>query len=154
MVWKNRCHTYFRIIGNFKPEEITKKLGLRPFRTLKNGDKLNNKSRKASAIWDYGICRKYDVDVTEQMEKTIESLKDKTEILNQIRHDYQCLMILEIFPTVYVNEIAPNFSPSMAVVKFCHETRTKINVKMVVKEKSAILHFLKRVLNIQKKKHL
>lgn len=147
MLWKNSCYTYFRIIGKFKTEEITKKLGLKPCKTLKYVDKLNNTTNKSLTIWDYGVCRKYDVDVTEQMEKTIELLKDKTEILNQIRQEYKCVMVLEIISTVYVNEIVPNFSPSIAVVKFCHDTRTRINMKMVVKEKHVIVAFLKKLVN-------
>ena len=36
---ENQCYTYFRIVGNFDPDEISLKLGLHPYDSWKAEDK-------------------------------------------------------------------------------------------------------------------
>ena len=83
---KNSCYTYFKIRGDFDPDEVTEILGLQPDRTWKIGDlRRCGRSRYEFANWSFGRCEEYDVFVENQMRKTIAPLLDKVDLLNQIR---------------------------------------------------------------------
>ena len=88
METKNKCYTYFKIVGDFDPDIATARLGLTPTNSWKIGDTRRNGSKFDFALWEYGRCSEYDVLVENQMRKTISDLLDKTDILNQIRSEY------------------------------------------------------------------
>ncbi|MFK8297211.1 hypothetical protein ACI76O_02330 [Capnocytophaga cynodegmi] len=43
---------------------------------------------------------------------------------------YDVDFYLTIVPTIYVEEITPCLAPSMAIIDFCHQTRTEIDIDM------------------------
>ena len=66
------------------------------------------------------------------MTRTIAVLQDKIPLLNQIRQTYDVSFVLEIVPSIYVNDINPCLAPSLDVIDFCHATRTKIDIDMYI----------------------
>ena len=130
METKNRCHTYFRIVGDFDPDVISARLGISPTKSWKIGDHRKNGSRFDFACWECGICEDYDVLVENQMRKTISPLLGKTEILNRIREEFDLSFFLEIVPTIYADEISPCLAPPLDVIDFCHATRTQIDIDL------------------------
>ena len=126
-ITKNKCCTYFRMVGNFDPEEITERLGLLPFKSWKTGDLRKNGTSYDYSCWEYGLCITYEVLIENQMRKTIFELLDKADELNKIRNDYDVSFYLEIVPEIHVDDIAPVLNPSMEVIDFCHATRTQID---------------------------
>ena len=132
METKNKCYTYFRIVGNFDPEIISTKLGIIPNDSWKKGDLRRNGSLYDFSSWTCGRCDEYDVYVENQMRKTISGLLNKIDTLNHIRNDYDVGFYLEIVPEVYVNDINPCLAPSLDVIDFCHATRTKIDIDMYI----------------------
>jgi len=127
---KNRCYTYFRIAGDFDPEEITKRLGLLPEEQWKIGDDRRNGSQFDFAGWKIGECTEYDEIVTNQMRKTIAPLRDKTEILRKIHDDFDAALVLEIVPTIYPGETEPALAPDLDIIDFCCKTRTEIDIDL------------------------
>ncbi|MBQ2712285.1 MAG: DUF4279 domain-containing protein [Clostridia bacterium] len=130
---RNTCHTYFMIVGNFPPDEISELLGLAPEKSWKIGDLRRNGTRYDFAHWEVGRCSEYDVEVENQMRKTLSVLQDKISLLNQIRRMYDVSFYLEIVPTVYVNDINPCLAPPLDVIDFCHATRTQIDIDLYLR---------------------
>ena len=74
---KTKCYTYFRIVGNFDPDVITDRLGIVPNDRWKTGDRRKNGSLYDYSCWICGKCDTYDVNVANQMRKTISDLLEK-----------------------------------------------------------------------------
>ena len=127
---RNSCYTYFRIVGNFNPDDISALLNLTPEKSWKIGDLRRNGTKYEFANWMIGKCAEYDVYVGNQMRKTISILLDKIAILNQIREDNDVEFFLEIVPSIYVDDINPCLAPPLDVIDFCHATRTQIDIDM------------------------
>lgn len=70
--------------------------------------------------------------VENQMRKTIAPLLDKIDLLNQIHHANNVTFVLEIVPTIYVDDQNPCLGPPLDVIDFCHATRTEIDIDMYV----------------------
>ena len=67
---RNSCYTYFRIVGNFNPDDISALLNLTPEESWKIGDLRRNGTKYEFANWMIGKCAEYDVYVENQMRKT------------------------------------------------------------------------------------
>ena len=129
---RNSCYTYFRIVGDFNPDDISALLNLTPEKSWKIGDLRRNGTKFDFANWEIGRCSEYDVEVENQMRKTIAVLQDKIPVLNQIREKYDVSFFLEIVPEIYANDTTPCLAPSLDIIDFCHATRTEIDIDMYV----------------------
>ena len=127
---RNSCYTYFRIVGNFNPDDVSALLNLTPEESWKIGDLRGNGTKYEFANWKIGKCAEYDVYVENQMRKTISMLLDKIATLNQIREENDVAFFLEIVPSIYVDDINPCLAPPLDVIDFCHATRTQIDIDM------------------------
>ena len=127
---RNSCYTYFKIVGNFSPDDVSELLSLTPEKTWKIGDLRRNGTKYEFANWMIGKCAEYDVYVENQMRKTISILLDKIATLNQIREENDVEFFLEIVPSIYVDDINPCLAPPLDVIDFCHATRTQIDIDM------------------------
>ena len=132
MQTRNSCYTYFKITGDFDPDEVTHLLSLQPTKTWKTGDLRKNGTKYDFALWEIGRCKEYDVFVENQMRKTIAPLLDKINLLNLIHHNNNVVFVLEIVPTIYVGEQNPCLAPPLDVIDFCYATRTEIDIDMHV----------------------
>lgn len=129
---RNSCYTYFKIVGDFNPDDVSKLLNLTPEKSWKIGDVRRNGTKYDFALWEIGRCTEYDVEVEKQMRKTIAVLQDKISILNQIRMENDVSFILEIVPTIYAGGINPCLAPTLGIIDFCHATRTEIDIDMYI----------------------
>lgn len=129
---KNECYTYFKIIGDFDPNEITEWLGLQPEKTRKIGDLRSDGSKYDCAVWIFGRCDEYTPHVEKQMRKTISPLLEKVDILKKIYGQYDVSYVLEIVPTIYPNEVTPVLAPPLDIIDFCHATRTEVDIDLYV----------------------
>ena len=119
----NQCYTYFKIIGDFDPDDVTRLLSLQPDEVWKGPD--GKQSR-----WDFGRCDDYSPYVEEQMRQTIALLLDRLDILNQLREEHDAVFFLEVVPTVYPDESTPCLAPPLDIIDFCHETRAEIDIDL------------------------
>lgn len=127
---KNMCYTYFRITGDFDPDAVSDILELVPEDQWRIGDYRKDGTQYDFASWEFGTCTEYDVVTENQMRKTIAPLLDKIDLLQKIRSEYDVCFTLEIVPTIYVGNPNPCLAPSLDIIDFCHETRTKIDIDM------------------------
>ncbi len=129
---RNSCYTYFKIVGNFNPDDVSELLHLTPGNSWKIGDLRRNGTKYDFALWEIGRCTEYDVMVENQMRKTIAVLQDKIPLLNQIREEYDVSFYLTIVPTIYVDDRSPCLAPPLDVIDFCHATRTEISIDLYI----------------------
>ena len=122
------CYTYFSIRGDFDPAEITKILGIEPERTWRKGETTPYGGTYNNTSWTGCFCREYDIDLSVQMEKTIQPLLSKYEELNLIRTKYNAYLTLEVVPKIVYGSDKPILGPSMAIMKFCCETQTHLDI--------------------------
>lgn len=129
---KSHCYTYFVIIGDFNPDSVTEILGLQPFRIQRIGDRRRDGETFDFASWEYGMCDQYNVDVTNQMMKTIQDLVPKIDELLKIKQLYAVDFYLEIVPYVYIDEIKPILAPNKEIIEFCYKSQTEIDLDLYV----------------------
>lgn len=130
METRNSCYTYFTIVGDFNPDEVSKLLNLTPDKTRKIGDLRKDGAKYDSALWQFGKCAEYDVEVGNQMRKTIAPLLDKISLLNEIREKNAVSFYLAVVPLLYVNDVNPCLAPPLDVMDFCHATRTEMDIDL------------------------
>ncbi|MEE1043524.1 MAG: DUF4279 domain-containing protein [Clostridia bacterium] len=128
----DKCYTYFSIRGDFDTDVVTSLLGLQPYKTWKSTDTRKDGKPHGFSCWDYGKCEEYDILTENQMLKTIADLIPKIDILKQIREKYDVEYYLEIVPEIYSYNSHPCLAPSLAVIDFCYETRTNIDIDLYV----------------------
>ena len=132
MTGRNSCYTYFSIVGDFDPDEISSRLALTPEKTRKIGDLRCDGTAHDSALWEIGRCAQYDVEVGNQMRQTLAPLWDKIPLLNQIREEHDVRFFLEIVPTIDPDGIHPCLAPPLEVIDFCHATRTEMDIDLYI----------------------
>ncbi len=124
-------YTYFAIEGIFDPDRISEMLGLTPHRSHQIGDMGKTGTLFERASWDFGLCKEYDVIVSNQMMKTIAPLLPKIEILNKIKRQFEDVeFTLVVVPTVVVGKATPCLAPSPDVMRFCLATGTEIDIDL------------------------
>lgn len=143
---KTHTYTYFGIESNgeinnkglvgyergiFHPDDITKALGIQPFRYWKKGDTRKNGTQYLFSSWD---AEKSDIgrlDVEAQCMETIKNLKQKISILKQIKEQYDVNYVIMIVPEIYGEE-QPIISFNSEIIEFCYLTGTTIEVDMYI----------------------
>lgn len=129
---RNSCYTYFKIVGNFNPDYVSDLLDIEPEKSWKIGDTGCTGKKYDFALWEIGRCEDYDVEVANQMRKTISVLIDKVDLLNKIREENDVSFYLEIVPTICIDDINPCLAPTLDVIDFCYATRTEIDIDMYI----------------------
>ena len=129
---KNSCYTYFKITGDFCPDDITAILDLTPSKAWGIGELRSNGTQFNFALWEYGRCRNYDVYVENQMMRTIQDLLPKIQKLKDIKKQFSVNFTLQIVPSIFVGETNPCLAPSRAVIEFCYHTETEIDIDLYI----------------------
>ena len=129
---KNNCKTYFSISGDFDPQQITKMLNVEPTRCHGKDDLRRDGKPYNFALWAGCLCDEYDVYVENQMEKTIEPLLDKIDVLKQIKEQFDVEMFLSVVPHAVADQPTPCLAPSLKVMQFCVEVGVKIDIDLYI----------------------
>lgn len=129
---RTQCMTYFRITGNFDPDDITKYLRLVPESVQHIGDVRSNGVPYDYAAWRFGTVKSHRLDTANQMMQTIDPLLTKADLLRKIKLTYDAKLTLIVVPLVRYDEPTPMLAPSPAVMRFCMETGTEIDIDLYV----------------------
>lgn len=117
--------------GIFNPDDITKVLGIQPFRCCKKGDKKRNGRKYLSSSWDAEKSNIGRLDIESQCMETIRNLKNKISILKQIKEQYDVNYVIMIVLEIYGEE-KPLMSFNKEIIEFCNLTGTTIEVDMYI----------------------
>lgn len=74
----NTCYTYFKIIGDFDPDDVTRRLSLPPDEIWKGPDCRQSQ-------WHFGRCDEYSPYVEEQMRQTLAPTLDVIDFCHATR---------------------------------------------------------------------
>lgn len=135
---QNSCYTYFKIVGEFDPDYVSELLKLKPEKSWRIGDVRCDGTKYDFALWEIGRCNEYDVEVANQMKKTISILWDKVDLLNKIRVENDASFFLQIVPHIYSDDTSPCLAPTLDIIDFCHVTRTEIDIDMYVYDSAGV----------------
>lgn len=117
--------------GVFDPEYIGKLLDIEPFSKWKKGDLRKNGTLYTFSNFD---CEKSDIeiyDVAVQASDTIKRLKNKIDILNSIKKNYDVIFCLQVVAFIYDKE-QPVISFGSDIIEFCYLTGTRIDTDMYI----------------------
>ena len=126
------CYTWFGIYGKFRPDAITERLGLEPFRIKKMNEHCAFSVAFNESDWEFGKCEAYNRDIDELLRETIKPFLDKIDILNQIRKENDVRFCLHAHTDIYGDWPMPWVGPSLEVMDFCAKTRTKMSMGVSV----------------------
>ena len=129
---QNTCYTYFAIVGDFDPDEISAILNLTPEKARRSGDLRRDGTPYGVANWEIGRCDEYDPITANQMCRTIAPLLDKIPALNRIREEHGVRFFLSVVPSLHPDGVHPALAPSPDVIDFCHATRTEIDIDLYI----------------------
>jgi len=124
---KHKCRTYFKIYGDFDPQDIIDILGIIPTKVNKKGEKyvlLNQEKKYEFSSLEIGYNETYDVEVDVMIEETIKELRAKIKELKELKVKYSDIgYTLEVVPEITPNIDEPNpyISPTKEIMKFLVE---------------------------------
>jgi hypothetical protein len=123
----------FIIVGDdFDPEIITDKLLLTPSHYWKNGDKIKNKDKlRTYSCWSIGTDYEESLDINNQLEKIISTLKTKKTELGELKKRYELDYRFEFVINVENNE-KPAMSLNLDVIEFAYEIKAEFDFDLYV----------------------
>lgn len=127
---KFKIKTYFKITGDFVPDDATAVLKIQPDKQWKKGDARQAVSGQTYqfSMWRCGsVATKNYLHAEKQMEKTISLLHEKVDCLNEFRQKHNVKLTLEVVVKFMNVDEKPIISPSSAVIDFCHATATELD---------------------------
>lgn len=145
MEGQTSCNSYFSIVSGgefqdkmgfvananseFDPDEVTRRLELQPFRTMKMG----MPRRKGGGTYPFsGWCGCWQeepaLDGEEQCLRIVRTLWDRIPVLNQIRREVDVRFTIQLAPGIG-REKPPILWFNREIIEFCYYTGTEISVE-------------------------
>ena len=131
----HKCRTYFRIIGDIEANELLSTLNVKADKIVNKGD-INPKSKK---VWEYndvkiGLNEKYNVDINEMIRETLKDLIPQTEMLANLKKEYNLGYYLVLVPEIYSDSDEPKqyLSLERDIIEFLYLTETEVDLDYYV----------------------
>lgn len=123
----------FIIYGDvFDPHVITNKLEINPTSTTIKGVIGNGKKRPSiDTSWCLGTLKEESFDINQQLNQVIERIKDKAEILLDIKNKYSVNFVFEIVIEIENNE-KPAIYFDTEVLNFINLIKAKIDIDLYI----------------------
>lgn len=140
MKTKQKCITYFKIVGDFEPNEILDILNIRPTKVTRKGDNylfLNQEKTSEFSLIEIGYNDQYNVEIDLMIEKTIKELRSKIKELKELKMKYPDIeYTLEVVPKITPNFDEPNpyISPTKEIMKFLVEIDADYDIDYYIYE--------------------
>lgn len=125
------CRTYFSILGDFNPYEITKLLSIDPQMFWCAEDLKKNGLPYGFSFWKTPEYSNSPLDIEHQCVSVISLLESKIAILQGISKNNDVTFHLRSVPIIYGNQ-TPAIVFSHKVTEFCYLTKCTIDVDLYV----------------------
>lgn len=140
------CRSYFSILSSgeirdgigfvpnanseFDPDEVTRRLGLQPFRAARMGmPRRKGGGTFPFSAWAGCLQEEPALDGEEQCLRIVRTLWSRIPALNQIRREVDVELGIKIVPRVCPGE-QPVLWFSREIIEFCFHTGTEISVEL------------------------
>ena len=130
----NGCssYVYFAFKGdNFVPNDITKIIGIEPTISWQTGDKAKHKKELTFSCWKLSTEKGIEyLDIDKLVNEIIQKLKDKIDIINELKDKYQLDSVLQIILDIDINpdQSTPYLGHDLETIDFLFKTQTKTDV--------------------------
>ena len=148
MAEQTSCHAYFSICSDgiiepgvgfianknsdFDPEELTKRLGIQPFRTSRMGSpRRTGHGTFPFSSWHACLQKEPALDGEEQCLRIVRMLTDKIPVLNEIRREGDVEFALMIVTEIH-HEEQPVLCFGREIIAFCYLTGTEISLDQFI----------------------
>ena len=125
-------YVYFALHGeNFDPNIVTKKLGIEPTNAWKKGDLGQYLSTLNYSCWKWSTEKVNESTVIDKLvDEVVEKLKDKIEIINNLKDEFHLESTLVIVMQIDTNPEAstPALGYDLKTIEFLYRTRTVTDV--------------------------
>jgi len=128
----SNSRVYFALKGeNFKPAEITVRLGIEPTTTWQKGDKGQYTSQLKFSSWQLETEEgKEPLWIDQLVTAVIAKLEDRAETILQLKQEFGLESVLAIVLYVDVNEdeSTPALGHDLRTINFLYRTQTRTDV--------------------------
>lgn len=128
----SNSQVYFALKGeDFKPAEITARLGIEPTTTWQKGDKGQYNSQLKFSSWQLETEEgKEPLWIDQLVTEVIAKLEDRAEIILQLKQEFGLESVLAIVLYVDVNEdeSTPALGHDLRTINFLYRTQTRTDV--------------------------
>ncbi len=114
------CTTFFCIMGNFEPDEVTAILGLQPDEVRRIGDRKGTGQVAELASWVGMRQFAYNPDGQQMMRTTMEPFMKRVPLLRQLREEFDAFFVLEIQPQFKPWDDYSVLVPPADIMDFCY----------------------------------
>ena len=129
---KYNTHVYFSLVGeSFNPEKITDKLAILPTESWQTGDKGKYKKELTFSSWKLSTEKGSEyLDIDKLVNEIIHKLKEKIDIINELKHKYQLDSVLQIVLDIDLNpdQSTPFLGHDLETIDFLFKTQTKMDI--------------------------
>ncbi len=128
----SNSRVYFALKGeDFKPAEITARLGIKPTTTWQKGDKGQYDSQLKFSSWQLETEEgKEPLWIDQLVTEVITKLEDRAETILQLKQEFGLESVLAIVLYVDVNEdeSTPALGHDLRTINFLYRTQTRTDV--------------------------
>ena len=128
----SQSYVYFALQGdNFDPDEVTIALGIEPTDSWKKGDKGQYILNQKYSCWKWSTGKgKEAIFIDTLVGEVIERLKDKVEVINNLKEKHNLTSVLEIVMYIDTNseESTPALGHDLKTIEFLYLTQTTTDV--------------------------
>lgn len=115
----------------FDPESISRRIGLEPMKTWKEGDRIQNSQlRRKHSGWVWSSCREETLDLGKQVGALLEQLRPYLSHINSVREEFR--LEAEISCAVYIGKQAPAVYFDRSTVNLANELQAEIDIDLYV----------------------
>lgn len=123
----------FIIIGEeFPIDKISEQLSIKPTEYYNKGDKVNNRDiRRKETSWSISSGYEVSLDINNQLEKIVSLIKPKTDILKELKEQYQLEYKFCIVIRVEENQ-APAIYLERDVIEFANDIKADFDFDLYI----------------------
>jgi hypothetical protein len=129
---KCNSYVYFALKGdNFDPQIITDRIGIEPTESWKKGSKGKYNPVLKYSSWILSTPKgKESIEIDKLVDEIVYALKDKIEIINQLKSEFKLDSVLEIVIDIDINpeKSTPALGHDLKTIEFLYLTKTITDV--------------------------
>lgn len=129
---KLNTHVYFSLVGDkFSPDKISEELSIEPTESWQSGDLGKYKKELTFSCWKLSTKKgKEYLDIDKLINEIVKQLKDKIDIINELKLRYQLDSVLQIVLDIDTNpdQPTPFIGHDLETINFLSRTQTKTDI--------------------------